>query len=201
MPTEKGPLEPSRQRTEKLEQMRAEAVQCVKCRLCEGRTHVVFGEGSPNADILFVGEGPGAEEDRLARPFVGRSGKLLDQMMTEVGLRREDVFIANVVKCRPPENRDPQPDEMDACEPWLLRQIELIQPRMIITLGRFAAHRLTGLDTGITQMRGCFYRYHDVKLMPMLHPAAVLRNMNHYAQSVEDLRRAVEATRQEQKAG
>ncbi|MFW6255547.1 MAG: uracil-DNA glycosylase, partial [Candidatus Sumerlaeota bacterium] len=184
-------------RADQLEQLRADAVQCQKCRLCEERTHVVFGEGNPNAGIMFIGEAPGADEDRQARPFVGRAGKLLNQMMEEVGLKREDVFIGNMLKCRPPGNRDPQPDELDTCEPWLLSQIDLIQPSIIITLGRFAAQRLTGESTGIMKMRGSFYRYHDTKLMPLLHPAAVLRNMNHYKDTVDDLRRALGAVKQQ----
>ena len=154
---------------------------------------MVFGEGNPDADVMFVGEAPGAEEDRLNRPFVGRSNKLLDSMMAEVGLRREDVFIGNVIKCRPPGNRDPEPIEIQTCEPYLLGQIDLIQPRVIVTLGRFAAHCLTGEKTGIMRMRGQFHQYHNVKLMPTLHPAAVLRNMGHHATVVGDLLRAVES--------
>jgi DNA polymerase len=180
-------------RVGELEALRIAAANCAKCRLSQGRTYVVFGEGNPDADILFVGEAPGADEDRLARPFVGRAGQLLDKMMTHVGLRREDVFITNLNKCRPPENRDPMPDEIEACQPYLWRQIELIQPRVIVALGRFAAHALTGTQTPITQMRGRLYRYRDVPLMPTLHPAAVLRNMGQLPLVHEDLRRAIQA--------
>lgn len=194
VPSGDSPRFSAHSRAECLEALRLETAQCVKCKLSGmGRTRVVFGEGNPNADIMFVGEAPGAEEDRLGRPFVGRSGKLLDSMMTEVGLRREDVFIANIIKCRPPKNRDPEPDEIACCEPYLMGQIDLIEPKVIVTLGRFAAHCLTRTTTPITQMRGQFFLYHDVKLMPTLHPAAVLRNMNYHADVVGDLRRAVEA--------
>jgi DNA polymerase len=184
-------------RSERLEQLRSEVIQCCRCPLAsQGRTHVVFGEGDPDADILFVGEGPGAEEDVQGRPFVGRSGQLLTQIIEDVGLRREQVFIANIIKCRPPGNRDPLPNEIEACEPYLRAQIELIQPRIIITLGRFAAHTLTGETTSITRMRGQFYQYQNVKLMPTLHPAAVLRNMNYLPEVVSDIQRAVAAVRE-----
>lgn len=178
-------------RAAELEALRIVASRCTKCGLSQGRTYVVFGEGNPDADILFVGEAPGANEDRLARPFVGRSGKLLDSMMAHEGLRREDVFIANLIKCRPPENRDPLPDEIGACEPYLWRQIELIQPRVIVALGRFAAHALTRTQTPITQMRGRFHSYHGVPLMPTLHPSALLHNMAQLPLVHEDLRRAI----------
>ena len=182
-------------RAEELEALRIVASTCVKCRLSEGRTHVVFGEGNPDADILFVGEAPGEDEDRQARPFVGRSGKLLDSMMDHVGLRRKDVFITNLNKCRPPGNRDPLPDEIEACQPYLWRQIELIRPRVIVALGRFAAHALTGTDTPITEMRGRLYRYRDVPLMPTLHPAYVARNMSLLSLVHEDLSRAIALVR------
>jgi DNA polymerase len=184
-------------RSERLEKLRSEVIQCCRCPLAsQGRTHVVFGEGDPDADILFVGEGPGAEEDVQGRPFVGRSGQLLTQIIEDVGLRRDQVFIANIIKCRPPGNRDPLPNEIEACEPYLRAQIELIQPRIIITLGRFAAHTLTGETTSITRMRGQFYQYQNVKLMPTLHPAAVLRNMNYLPEVVSDIQRAVAAVRE-----
>lgn len=179
-------------RVEQLEALRLKTSTCTLCQLAGGRQHVVFGEGNPNADLLFVGEAPGAQEDAQGRPFVGRAGQLLDKMMTEVGLERADVFIANVIKCRPPNNRDPEQQEMDTCEPYLRAQIDLIQPKVIVALGRFAAHRLTGETTPIGRMRGHFYSYHDVKLMPTMHPAAVLRNPNRREDVVADLRRAVE---------
>ena len=158
------------------ELLRDEALACTACRLSEGRSQVVFGMGDPAADLMFVGEGPGAEEDRQGLPFVGRSGKLLDRLMAEeMGLTRESAYIANVVKCRPPDNRDPKPDEIAACRPWLERQVELIAPRVVVTLGNFSSRLLLGTDVGITKLRGRAYRYGDTVLVPTLHPAAVLR--------------------------
>lgn len=149
---------------------------CTGCRLSEGRTQVVFGTGDPEAELLFVGEGPGAEEDRQGLPFVGRSGKLLDRIMwEEMGIRREAAYIANVVKCRPPDNRDPRPDEVDACRPFLEEQVELISPRVVVTLGNFASKLLLGTGVGITKLRGHAYRFGSSALVPTLHPAAVLR--------------------------
>ena len=188
---EDEPMASKRERAEVLESLRVHASTCTKCPLAETRTHVVFGEGSPDADIMFVGEAPGADEDRLGRPFVGRAGKLLDQMIEKVGLQRSDVFICNTLKCRPPGNRDPKPEEKAACESYLLGQIDAIQPKVIITLGNHATHSLTGEKTGITRMRGRFYSYHDTKVMPTLHPAAVLRNMNQMEDVLADLRKAV----------
>ena len=158
------------------EELRDEALACTSCRLCEQRTQVVFGMGDPRADLMFVGEGPGAEEDKQGLPFVGRSGKLLDRLMEEeMGLSRETAYIANVVKCRPPENRDPKPDEISACRPYLERQIALIDPRVVVTLGNFAAKLLLDTRTGITKLRGRAYSWGDRVLVPTLHPAAVLR--------------------------
>ncbi len=158
------------------DELRLSALGCEKCRLCEGRNTVVFGMGDPNADLMFVGEGPGAEEDRQGLPFVGRSGKLLDRLMAEeMGLTRESAYIANVVKCRPPENRDPKPDEIEACRPYLERQIQLIQPKVIVTLGNFSARLLLDTKVGITKLRAHAYPYGDSVLVPTIHPAAVLR--------------------------
>lgn len=158
------------------EQLRAEALGCKSCRLSGSRSQVVFGMGDPGSDLMFVGEGPGAEEDRQGLPFVGRSGKLLDRLMEEeMGLTRDTAYIANVVKCRPPENRDPKPDEITACRPYLEKQIELIDPAVVVTLGNFASKLLLGTTTGITRIRGRAYRWGDRVLVPTLHPAAVLR--------------------------
>jgi DNA polymerase len=158
------------------EELRAAALSCTACRLCEQRTQVVFGMGDPRADLMFVGEGPGAEEDARGLPFVGRSGKLLDRLMAEeMGLTRESAYIANVVKCRPPENRDPRPDEIAACRPFLEQQIELIDPKVLVTLGNFASKLLLGTTTGITRLRGRAYAWGGRVLVPTLHPAAVLR--------------------------
>lgn len=161
----------------RFEELRDEALVCSRCRLAEGRTQVVFGMGDPAADLMFVGEGPGAEEDRQGLPFVGRSGRLLDRLMAEeMGLTRDGCYIANVVKCRPPDNRDPRPDEISACRPWLEAQVELIAPRVIVTLGNFASRLLLGTNDGITKLRGSTYPYREgVVLVPTFHPAAALR--------------------------
>jgi uracil-DNA glycosylase len=156
--------------------LRDDALGCTRCRLSEGRTQVVFGMGDPEADLMFVGEGPGAQEDLEGLPFVGRSGKLLDRLMAEeMGLTRDSCYIANVVKCRPPENRDPKPDEIATCRPYLDSQIDLIGPRVIVTLGNFSAKLLLDTTVGITKLRGRTYPYRDAVLVPTFHPAAVLR--------------------------
>jgi DNA polymerase len=179
-----------------LEVLAAEARGCVKCKLSGlGRTQVVFGMGDPNAALMFVGEGPGAEEDRQGLPFVGRSGKLLDRLLfEELGVTRDRVYIANVVKCRPPNNRDPEVDEIDTCRPWLDQQIELIDPRVIVTLGKFAAQLLLATKEGITRLRGRVYAFGERVLVPTLHPAYVLRGGGEpMAQMRADLIRAKHA--------
>jgi uracil-DNA glycosylase family 4 len=156
--------------------LREEALGCTKCPLAEGRTQVVFGVGDPDAELLFVGEGPGREEDLAGEPFVGRSGKLLDRLMAEeIGLTRERCYIANVVKCRPPGNRDPAPLEIDACRPYLEEQIRLIAPSVVITLGNFATRLLLESTDGIRQLRGSAFPYGQGHLVPTYHPAYVLR--------------------------
>ncbi len=151
---------------------------CTKCRLCEGRNKAVFGSGKRNAPlVVFVGEGPGAEEDRTGEPFVGRAGQLLTAAITKgMGLTRDEVFICNVVKCRPPENRAPLPDEVAACTPYLYRQLELMQPKVIVSLGQPAQLALSGVQLGITKLRGQWQNYRGFKLMPTFHPAYLLRN-------------------------
>ena len=154
----------------------ADAVSCTRCALAEGRTQVVFGTGDPTAGLLFVGEGPGAEEDRQGLPFVGRSGKLLDRLVAEeMGRTRDECYIANVVKCRPPGNRDPRPEEIAACRPWLEGQLEVIRPAVVVTLGRFAAQVLLGTGEGINRLRGRSFPFAGGVLIPTFHPAAVLR--------------------------
>jgi DNA polymerase len=155
----------------------AEASGCTKCKLATaGRTKVVFGMGDPNADLMFIGEGPGAEEDKQGLPFVGRSGQLLDRiLLEELGLTRDSVYIANTVCCRPPGNRDPEADEIAACNPWLEQKIELIKPRVIVTLGNFATKLLLETKEGITKLRGKAYPFRTGVLIPTFHPAAVLR--------------------------
>ena len=154
------------------------ALGCTKCRLCEGRTKVVFGDGARERPlIMFIGEGPGAEEDKRGIPFVGRAGELLTAAITKgMGLRREDVYIANVVKCRPPQNRAPLPDEVKACTPYLYRQLDLLQPKVIVTLGQPAQLAITNIDRGITKVRGQWQTFRGYKVMPTLHPAYLLRN-------------------------
>jgi uracil-DNA glycosylase len=151
---------------------------CTRCRLAEGRTQVVFGSGSPDAELMFVGEAPGFHEDQQGVPFVGQAGKLLEQLLNGIGLRREDVYIANVLKCRPPGNRDPQPDEIEACESHLFRQIELIAPKVVATLGNFATKLLSGRPLGITRVHGQEQEVtlgsRRVLLYPLYHPAAAL---------------------------
>lgn len=154
----------------------AEASTCTRCALAAGRTQVVFGMGEPTADLMFIGEGPGADEDREGLPFVGRSGRLLDRVLAEeTGLTRAHCYIANIVKCRPPGNRDPRPEEIAACRPWLDRQLDLVDPTVIVTLGNFSTKLLLGTTVGITRLRGHTYRYRRGVVVPTLHPAAVLR--------------------------
>jgi uracil-DNA glycosylase len=161
-----------------LEAFAREVAGCTRCRLSEGRTQVVFGVGSPKADLMFVGEGPGFHEDKQGIPFVGQAGKLLDKLLAGIGLDRGDVYIANIVKCRPPGNRDPVPDEKEACEPYLFRQIELIQPKVIASLGNHATKQLSGKDVGITRIHGREQQIQlgsrSVLLYPLYHPAAAL---------------------------
>lgn len=158
--------------------LREEIGNCTRCKLHKGRTNLVFGVGSPNADLMFVGEGPGYDEDRQGIPFVGRAGQLLTKIIAAMGLKREDTYIANVVKCRPPENRNPEVDEIGACEPFLVRQIEIIEPKIIVCLGTFAAQTLLKTEEKITRLRGKIFDYHGVKLVPTYHPAFLLRNPN-----------------------
>jgi uracil-DNA glycosylase family 4 len=161
-----------------LEAHAAAAAGCTRCRLSQGRTQVVFGAGNAQADLMFVGEAPGFHEDKQGIPFVGQAGKLLDRLLAGVELRREDVYIANVLKCRPPGNRDPQPDEIESCEPHLFRQIELIEPKVIATLGNFATKLLSGRPLGITRVHGqeqpLTIAGRSVLLYPLYHPAAAL---------------------------
>lgn len=166
-------------RREKLVELFKEVQRCQRCPLYETRTKPVFGAGDADADLMFVGEAPGAEEDRQGLPFVGRAGQLLNQMLEEIGLERDDVFIANVLKSRPPGNRDPQPAEIEACKPYLFEQARLIEPRVVCTLGNFSTKLLTGSPTGITRVRGT-PQVHElggrpVYLLPLFHPAAALR--------------------------
>ncbi len=166
---------------------------CTKCRLCETRTNTVFGEGDPAARIFFIGEGPGENEDLTGRPFVGRAGEMLNKWIAAMGLRREQVYIANIVKCRPPGNRVPAPDEVATCTPYLQRQLEIIRPGVIVTLGLPAAKYM--LQSGLTmgKLRGQWHAWRDIKLMPTFHPAYVLRNPSYETRSAvwSDLKKVI----------
>lgn len=163
-------------RRDRLLALREQAMACTACALAAGRTNVVFGHGDPDADLMIVGEGPGQREDEQGLPFVGRSGALLDQMLGEIGLTREqNTYIANVVKCRPPGNRDPRPDEIDACADYLRDQLRLVDPKVVVTLGNFSSKLLLKTDVGITRLRGHAYPWWGRFLVPTFHPAAALR--------------------------
>jgi uracil-DNA glycosylase len=167
--------------------VRNELGECTRCKLAGGRTTLVFGVGNPAAELVFVGEGPGADEDAQGEPFVGRAGQLLTKMIEAMGFGREDVYIANVVKCRPPENRNPEPDEIAACEPFLRAQLAAIRPKVIVALGKFAAQTLLREATPISRLRGRWYEYGGVRLMPTFHPAYLLRSPDEKKKAWEDL--------------
>ncbi len=166
-----------------------EIKNCTECALGHTRTHFVFGTGNPNADLMFAGEAPGRDEDLQGKPFVGRAGQLLTLMLQAIDLSREDVFIANVLKCRPPNNRDPLPEEIGQCEPYLLKQIDLIKPRLIVALGRFASASLLRTKSALAALREDVHDYNGVPLIVTYHPAALLRNPQLKAQAWEDLKK------------
>ena len=169
------------------EELKQECLACRRCGLCETRTNVVFGQGVPNAEVLFVGEGPGASEDAQGLPFVGRSGKLLDSYLEAIDLSREkNIFIANIVKCRPPENRDPLPEESEACKPWLRQQFQLLRPKIVVCLGRIAAQQLIDSKLSVTKDHGRFFDKNGTLFMATLHPAALLRNPRNKPLAFED---------------
>jgi len=170
-----------------LQALQAEATGCVKCRLSEGRTQVVFGRGSEAARLVVVGEAPGSEEDRTGLPFVGRAGKLLDLLLLSVGFDRESVYICNVLKCRPPNNRDPQPEEVATCSPYLHGQLDAIRPRALLAVGKFAAQMLTGSDVGIGQLRGRRHEYRGIPVVATYHPAYLLRSPDATRKTWQDL--------------
>lgn len=177
--------------TEALDALRAEiGPACQRCKLHTlGRRQVVFGVGNPNADLMFVGEAPGADEDIQGEPFVGRAGQLLTKIIEAIGLKRSDVYIANVIKCRPPGNRNPEPDEVERCEPFLFRQIDMVKPKVIVALGKFAAQSLLKTTDPITRLRGREYRFRSATLMPTFHPAYLLRNPSSKREVWEDMKR------------
>lgn len=171
-----------------MEQLRREALSCRRCELHKTRTKVVFGVGDENATLMFVGEAPGRDEDLRGEPFVGRAGQLLDRILAAIDLSREEVYIANVLKCRPPNNRDPLPSEMEACRPFLIRQIELVNPKLICALGRHAAHTLLKTSASLKSLRGRFHLYRGIKLLVTYHPASLLRNPNLKRPTWEDMK-------------
>ena len=159
-----------------LEQIRRNLGDCTRCKLGSTRKNLVFGVGNPQARLLFVGEGPGGDEDEKGEPFVGDAGKMLNRIITAMGIKREDVYICNVVKCRPPGNRNPEPDEIEACSPFLLRQIQSVKPEVIVALGKFAAQTLLKTKEPISKLRGRFHNFHGIPLMPTFHPSYLLRS-------------------------
>ena len=174
---------------EALAAIRADIGDCTRCKLHTlGRTQVVFGVGNPNADLMFVGEAPGADEDVQGMPFVGRAGQLLTKIIEAIELKREDVYIANVIKCRPPQNRNPEPDEVETCEPFLFQQIDVIKPKVIVALGKFAAQTLLRTIEPISRLRGRVFEYRGAKLIPTFHPAYLLRNPSSKREVWEDMK-------------
>ena len=171
-----------------LQNIRQELGECTRCKLHRQRTHIVFGTGNPEARLVFVGEGPGEDEDRQGEPFVGRAGQLLTRIINSINLTREEVYIANIIKCRPPGNRNPEPDEIKACEPFLIKQLEAIQPKIICALGTFAAQTLLETDEKISRLRGRFFPYRNARLIATFHPAFLLRNSERKRDVWEDMK-------------
>jgi uracil-DNA glycosylase len=185
---------PQKKSAEKaLKAIRDELGDCRRCALCEGRTNLVFGVGNPKTRLMFVGEGPGRDEDEQGEPFVGRAGKLLTKIIEAMNLKRSDIYIANVVKCRPPNNRFPEPIEVETCIPFLIKQISAIQPEMIVTLGNLAAHNLLKTKTGVTALRGRFHDFEGIPVMPTFHPAYLLRNPPKKREVWEDMQLVMQA--------
>lgn len=178
---------------ERLEDIRADIGECTRCPLSLKRTRIVFGEGHPKAVLMFVGEGPGQDEDRTGRPFVGRSGQLLTKIIEAMHLTRDQVYIANVVKCRPPGNRTPLPEEIETCRPFLERQIQVIQPTFLCTLGAVATHALLRTKEPISRMRGRFHSYRGIRLMPTFHPSYLLQNPEKKRETWEDMKKLMAA--------
>src|SRR5882757_5698448 len=174
-----------------LEAVRADIGDCTRCRLSKERTNIVFGTGNMDADIMFVGEGPGADEDEQGLPFVGRGGQLLNNMISAMGIKREDVYIANVVKCRPPSNRTPEKDECDTCSPFLMRQIDVIRPKVIVALGAVAAKNLLAVNDSMANLRGRWYDFRNSKLLVTYHPAYLLRDPRQKKEAWKDLQMAM----------
>ena len=174
-----------------LESVREEIGECTRCKLHKGRTNLVFGVGNPKARLMFVGEAPGEDEDKKGEPFVGKAGQLLTKMIEAMGLRREDVYICNTVKCRPPNNRNPEPDELASCEPFLKGQLAAVQPEAIVTLGKFAAQALLRDETPISRLRGTWREYEGIPVMPTFHPAYLLRSPQEKGKVWDDLQKVM----------
>lgn len=174
------------------EELENSIINCNKCKLCKTRQNIVFGVGNKNADIMFIGEGPGADEDRLGEPFVGRAGKLMDMAFGILGIKREEVYIANVVKCRPPANRNPEEDEANACLNYLRNQVMLVKPKIIVLLGSVALKHILGKEYGITASRGKWVEKKGIIYMPTWHPAALLRDETKKVDFINDLKRVIE---------
>jgi DNA polymerase len=192
------PLDVARSREAALAAIRADLGECTRCRLHKGRTKLVFGDGSAETRLMFVGEGPGAEEDARGIPFVGRAGQLLTDIIKAMGFDRGAVYIVNVVKCRPPENRNPEPDEIERCEPFLMRQIDVIKPTVIVALGKFAAQTLLRTTEPISRLRGSFRFIGDIRVMPTFHPSYLLRNPSAKREVWEDMKAVMAVLREEQ---
>lgn len=175
-----------------LAEVRAELGDCRRCKLARSRTHLVFGDGSPGAALMFIGEGPGEEEDLKGLPFVGAAGQLLNNLLNRLGLKREEVYIANVVKCRPPGNREPEADETTACLPFLKKQINAVRPRVLVTLGRVATQALLDTQAPLTRLRGQWQRYRQIPVMPTFHPSYLLRFPRERHKTWEDMQRVME---------
>lgn len=178
-----------------LKALREEIGDCQRCKLARNRRNIVFGEGASDAELMFIGEGPGRDEDIQARPFVGEAGKLLTSLIVNLGLKREDVYIANIVKCRPPNNREPEGDEIAVCMPFVERQIGIIGPKVIVTLGKVSTHALLRIKAPISRTRGNFLEYHDIPVMPTFHPAYLLRNRKDKWLTWEDMQKVLEKLR------
>jgi len=188
---ESSKLKAQGSKEEDLRALREEIGDCKRCQLCQGRTNLVFGVGNPNAKLMFIGEGPGRDEDIQGEPFVGRAGQLLTKIIEAMGLKRSDVYIANVVKCRPPENRAPEPDEIACCMPFLLKQIEIISPKVIVSLGKIASGALFNTDEPMSKLRGHTKEFLGIPVMPTFHPAYLLRNPDAKKLVWEDMKKVM----------
>jgi uracil-DNA glycosylase family 4 len=187
-----APLQPEHGKQASLQELREDIGDCTRCKLCRNRKNIVFGEGSPDAKIMFIGEGPGRDEDMQARPFVGEAGQLLTRVIEKMGLKRLEVYIANIVKCRPPNNREPDDEEIATCRPFVERQIEIIRPKMIVCLGKVATQSLLRTRTPISKTRGNFLDYKNIPVMPTFHPAYLLRNPKDKWLTWDDMKKVLE---------